>query len=783
MTKRRYWTGTKRAPAQDKFFIAALDPDLWAAGDKDDWDACWHTGMPAPRVYRAMTADQRVNHIPGNNALTVKSMLYQSLDRVRARAPAPLQKRLSFFPRSYLMPDDYHALQREAFAHPEKRWIVKPKSLSRGRGIAVIADAGAAPTDDKQLVQEYLSAPHLFDGRKYVLRCYLVITSVDPLRVYLYKEGFVKLASEAYRDADFDNLYAHLTNPDVNALNAAKEDAVVFYSFAEYKRWLADNGRNADALFYGLRDIAVIAAIAARETMRMRIAASGAYGPGCYELIGMDCLIDADLKPWLLECNLSPSLDVCAAPETGGVTEENIKGAVVRDLVSLVGLNEPKLAKPEPCDIAAVIADSEREFGRAGDYERVYPGEDAKDFFPFFGAPRFADVALAEAVAGAALGDYVVSPRAVDEFVFGDDLTLAAHQTGRMLTPSPTGAYIWLRASKGDAPDAIASDLAALAQAQGDSPDMEGDPTVLARQTVWETLADWARAGVVGADGEVPPAAPVDEQSAAWAGEMSLAFAGRTVLIRYASPEIAPRLRAVLGPLAVEKTESDVALAVMAGEAGYAVAAGPLLLASGLALSAVAGAICDYLFDMAAASEPEAAPLSAGLWRFGKKTLLIARSPKSGWDSLGFALMDAGAASPVAGAVLLHPSGAEATGLPLPMRSVSKDRPAPSGHIDQWTEEQRGALHPVAAPSGSARRRIYGVILPSRNAAVTEPRIETLAGRAAFLALSDMLRGQATAHNASALAAGAKNFPIIRIAYRDTGAAVRLLTEEAVFGV
>jgi len=263
------------------------------------------------------------------------------------------------------MPADYRALQTDAFRHPEKNWIVKPKRLSRGRGVEVLEDAGAAPLGSKWLVQEYLDQPHLFDGRKYVLRCYLLISSIEPLKVYLYKGGFVKLASERYSKDNFDNLYAHLTNPDVNALNEQAAAPVVFHSFDDYRDWLTAQDADASALFRRIREIGVLCAIAAREHMRFRTVDTGAHAQGCYELIGLDCMVDARLKPWLLECNLSPSMDICAAPENGGAYEERTKRGLVFDLVSLIGLNKPDAAI-DIDDENAVIAAAEQEQARAG---------------------------------------------------------------------------------------------------------------------------------------------------------------------------------------------------------------------------------------------------------------------------------------------------------------------------------------------------------------------------------------------------------------------------------
>jgi hypothetical protein len=62
-------------------------------------------------------------------------------------------------------------------------------------------------------VSKYLSNPLLIDGHKFDLRVYELITSVDPLKVYVYNEGLVRFASEPYNH-DFNKVgkFSHLTN-------------------------------------------------------------------------------------------------------------------------------------------------------------------------------------------------------------------------------------------------------------------------------------------------------------------------------------------------------------------------------------------------------------------------------------------------------------------------------------------------------------------------------------------------------------------------------------------
>jgi tubulin polyglutamylase TTLL5 len=62
----------------------------------------------------------------------------------------------------------------------------------------------------------------LINGYKFDLRIYVVITSVNPLRIYVYEEGLVRFATAKYKDLGTERFtkYTHLTNYSVNKKNA-----------------------------------------------------------------------------------------------------------------------------------------------------------------------------------------------------------------------------------------------------------------------------------------------------------------------------------------------------------------------------------------------------------------------------------------------------------------------------------------------------------------------------------------------------------------------------------
>ena len=69
------------------------------------------------------------------------------------------------------------------------------------------------------VVQRYMHKPYLIDGLKFDMGIYVLVYGVDPLRVFVFREGLARFATEEYVGPyknNLDNLYMHLTNYAIN---------------------------------------------------------------------------------------------------------------------------------------------------------------------------------------------------------------------------------------------------------------------------------------------------------------------------------------------------------------------------------------------------------------------------------------------------------------------------------------------------------------------------------------------------------------------------------------
>lgn len=425
---RRFRLGGRDALSQTRFAREAFAEAGWRETAGDDYEIFWDPYSPTVEKASRVRDDQRYAHFRGIGNLCAKDRLHDNLLTAQLQLGGALY---DFFPRTFHMPEERSALLAEAARAPETIWIKKPKTLSRGRGVELLRSASDAPSGDDWLVQEYLSSPHLIDGYKYTLRLYVLLTSLEPLTVFLYQDGFCKFASRPFslEGAARTDRFAHLTNPDVLREDKDTPTSSRNLTHTAYRARLRADGIDDDILWQRLGELVALTAIAARPAMLAQCRHERvSHRPG-FELLGLDVLIDDAMSPWLLECNLGPSLSVEAAPATRSAREEHeVKRGVVRETMRLLGVALPPTVSEESV--------------RCG-FDRILP--DAS-LLPAFALPRWADITAA----GLEAPSIALQPDGVTSVAVEEGLALLDRGSGRIAILDAQHADYWRRMAADD---------------------------------------------------------------------------------------------------------------------------------------------------------------------------------------------------------------------------------------------------------------------------------------------------------------------------------------------
>ena len=251
-----------------------------------------------------------------------------------------------FVPDTYILPDEFgefyeHYQKLKQYDSKKNVWIVKPANAAQGRGIMLIDDVNDVNVDETSVISRYVTNPLLINGHKFDLRVYVLVTSYEPLRVYIFQEGLARFASETYTSKiDKNNKYMHLTNYSINKKNTkfvqnanCEQDGVGYkWSLGAFCRHLEQVGIDMDLLWSRSYDVILKTLLTGEPYIQNAMRKNGTHRTNCFEILGFDILIDSDLKPWLLEVNLSPSL-ACDSP-----LDMMIKSTLVCDALNLAGV-------------------------------------------------------------------------------------------------------------------------------------------------------------------------------------------------------------------------------------------------------------------------------------------------------------------------------------------------------------------------------------------------------------------------------------------------------------
>ncbi|XP_068948017.1 tubulin polyglutamylase TTLL5 isoform X5 [Petaurus breviceps papuanus] len=302
-----------------------------------DYNLMWTGSHLKPFLLRTLSEMQKVNHFPRSYELTRKDRLYKNVIRMQHTHGF---KAFHILPQTFLLPAEY-AEFCNSYSKDRGPWIVKPVASSRGRGVYLINSPNQISLEENILVSRYINNPLLIDDFKFDVRLYVLVTSYDPLVIYLYEEGLARFATVRYDQGakNIRNQFMHLTNYSVNKKSGdyvscddpEVEDYGNKWSMSAMLRYLKQEGKDTTALMAHVEDLIIKTIISAELAIATACKAFVPHRSSCFELYGFDVLIDSTLKPWLLEVNLSPSL-ACDAP-----LDLKIKASMISDMFTVVG--------------------------------------------------------------------------------------------------------------------------------------------------------------------------------------------------------------------------------------------------------------------------------------------------------------------------------------------------------------------------------------------------------------------------------------------------------------
>lgn len=371
---------TNSRGAQD-LIMSIIRKNNWRDVTGSRGDLIWY-GLAITDEELDLSAKKIVNRIPGMEYISRKRPLGEILKMIYRYYP----EHFSIFPRTFLLPDDREELEN-AMQVKKKYFIVKPTCGSQGDGIYIINNPRELENTRMHnwcdvVIQEYLHPPMLLMQKKFDLRLYVLVTSVNPLCAYLNNEGLARFCTENYEtptNQNINNHFMHLTNYSLNKRSSkfvhtdeltasndgSKQTLTSLYSQLSSAGYPVDQIQANIKILIAKTLIAVQAGLSHQFDTRLKTAKLNKVK--CFHILGIDVLLTEDCQAWLLEINANPSLRVDF--------ESEISPGVMQSIPSALDL----YVKTQVVEDAVLISQMKKKqqiaLDRFNSYERVLPND------------------------------------------------------------------------------------------------------------------------------------------------------------------------------------------------------------------------------------------------------------------------------------------------------------------------------------------------------------------------------------------------------------------------
>lgn len=265
----------------------------------DDWMLMWAHDYPFKKirpVIMKMKKHQKVNKFPGSGFVTNKVNLATS--------------GLEGIPRAFQIPEEVSKLKAYAEDNPDKMFVQKNKNH---RGIKIEKIDLLDLKTEGSFVQEFVDDPFLIDGYKFDIGIYTMITSIDPLRIYVFEgDILLRFCPEKYHPFDAANRDKYVVHDDYRPTWKVPTMAKIYsdlgYSFREtLNTHIRSLGKNPEDLWNKVHRV-IRSVYQAKEKSFADALKNYPYKRGFFEMVRFDFVLDSKLNLFLMEANMSPNL-------------------------------------------------------------------------------------------------------------------------------------------------------------------------------------------------------------------------------------------------------------------------------------------------------------------------------------------------------------------------------------------------------------------------------------------------------------------------------------------
>lgn len=293
------------------------------------WDVMWHheysfSQEPYKTLIKNASPNQIVNHVPGSGYYTSKVQL----------ATSDLEAGV---PQAFQLPEEKEKLLEYAKKNSDVLWVQKDNTH---RNIKIKSIGEMDLSKNNSFVQKFVDNPLLIDNRKFDIGIYTVVTSLLPLRVFIYDgDVLIRFCPEDYHPFDATNVDKYVVGDDYTPIWEIKSLGKYFnnqkLSFkSTLDSYLGIQGKDPSKIWKQIR-IIIGEVFRTQQTKMLMNLQSLKLKPKYFELSRFDFVVDDELNVFLMEANMSPNL-------SSGHFKQNqiLYEKVLMNIFSLTGISQ-----------------------------------------------------------------------------------------------------------------------------------------------------------------------------------------------------------------------------------------------------------------------------------------------------------------------------------------------------------------------------------------------------------------------------------------------------------